>query len=284
MCLKGVIANLVHIPQLQLFTKIGIKMFHSDDLKGDQYQCVLLYEFVDGISLDTFIHRDFARTSLDQRMHITRHLLEALNLLHSKQIAHLDIKPENIMIRPNGTILFVDVGQMSYVTQTYPAGIPFAHLAALTPLYAAPNVILSKSFTDDKHTPHPEELFAADVFAMGLTLYELFTGMKGMRQLANIGNAPSVTIRNLITYAESETDIKLKYDFDIPAVPKAIQDLILGMVYRDPARRLTAKMARDIFLDYRTQFARARIQTIRSRRTRNIMNRSRRTHKSKSKH
>ena len=89
-----------------------------------------------------------------------RPTLEALAVAHSSGFVHCDIKPENILIGPDGTIKVVDFGLVRAVNCDDKEG----HLAG-TAAYLAPEQV-----TGDPITPQ------CDVYSAGLVLYELLVG------------------------------------------------------------------------------------------------------------
>lgn len=91
---------------------------------------------------------------------VLRPTLEALAVAHSSGFVHCDIKPENILIGPDGTIKVVDFGLVRAVNCDDKEG----HLAG-TAAYLAPEQV-----TGDPITPQ------CDVYSAGLVLYELLVG------------------------------------------------------------------------------------------------------------
>jgi serine/threonine protein kinase len=129
----------------------------------------LLYiamEWVSGESLRAFLDRE-KRMSIDHVILLCMHVLEALVFLNERNIVHRDIKPENIMMIPSPlgsfTVVLIDLGislhlGLSRLTIDGSVG---------TPYYAAPEVITGGDM---------EIGFNADLFSLGVTAFEAYTG------------------------------------------------------------------------------------------------------------
>ncbi len=93
--------------------EIGLSLEHSNLVryvnKGDDF---ILMDYVDGDNLSTFIRRqpDYFRSKANRRK-FAEQLLSVTTYLHSHQVVHLDIKPDNIMITRIGhDVKLVDLG------------------------------------------------------------------------------------------------------------------------------------------------------------------------------
>ncbi|CAJ1386680.1 unnamed protein product [Effrenium voratum] len=90
----------------------------------------------------------------------TRQLLIALRHLHKCGIIHADIKPDNILISAGHNVVKIcDLGSAMELTEVEPT--PYL----VSRFYRAPEIVLAARYS-----------FSLDVFAMGCTLFELFTG------------------------------------------------------------------------------------------------------------
>src|SRR5262249_31136422 len=92
---------------------------------------------------------------------------QALAAAHEKNIAHLDVKPENIMLTSTGQVKICDFG----VARRFSARTSSDTTADLdwsfagTPAYMAPEVVLSQQFDE-----------RADLFSLGTVFYEMLSG------------------------------------------------------------------------------------------------------------
>jgi serine/threonine protein kinase len=85
---------------------------------------------------------------------------DALAFAHQQDVLHRDIKPDNILLSPDGEPLLADFGIARHIVATQTAGP-----AALTPAYAAPEVISGR-------TPTP----SSDIYSLGATLFAIMAG------------------------------------------------------------------------------------------------------------
>jgi hypothetical protein len=125
----------------------------------DQWR-YLSMEYVDGETLASLFHR-VGRLSSEKALDVARQLTSGLAAAHLQAVLHRDLKPSNVMLDGRGRVRILDFG---LAVQT-DAG-PTRHIAG-TPAYMAP-----EQLTGDRISPQ------TDLYALGLVLYELFTGRR----------------------------------------------------------------------------------------------------------
>ncbi len=131
--------------------------------KGDMAeQPYLVMEYIEGPSLHDYLERE--TTGLDQIVLWVRALADALHDLHRQNVVHLDIKPANVLFRPDGSAVVIDFGLARHahlpdlIEETF-------HKPVGTSAYISPEQILSI-----RCDPR------SDIFALGVILYQLATG------------------------------------------------------------------------------------------------------------
>lgn len=120
----------------------------------------LSMEYVDGEDLSTRLARE-GRLPAPQALDVARKLCAGLGAAHGKGILHRDLKPGNIMIDGEGEPRIMDFGLAS-LAETQCGELPGR---AGTPAYMSPEQLAGSDAT-----------IRGDIYALGLVLYELFTG------------------------------------------------------------------------------------------------------------
>ena len=175
----------------------------------------VLSGYVAGITLDTHVKEQLGNLPLPERTEkiVTEicHVLDALQYLHSRGVVHRDIKPSNIMIENGSVVKVMDLG-----IARLNGGNKYSSFGFIgTPQYAAPEQILRDS---DKAEINAQ----TDIYAVGITLYELLTG-----------NNPFKTDIEAEILSR-QMSMKLPYDKQIP---RSLYKVILKATEKSPEKR-----------------------------------------------
>jgi len=134
--------------------------------EGNSYYIVL--EYVDGFSLDELIKRERALPSA-LAMNVFLEICRALKYAHDSGVIHRDIKPANVLISRTGEVKLVDFGIAAYEEGEEDGDALTTHGMTLgTPSYMPPEQFENTRGVDK----------CADIYAMGVVLYEMVTGKK----------------------------------------------------------------------------------------------------------
>jgi len=119
--------------------------------------------FVEGSTLRALLGRE-GEFSLHRTVQIMRDVLGALTHAHTADLAHGDLKPENVLVA-DGRAFLVDTGIVDAVGRVLAGGVEAATDALCAPAYLAP---------ERRETGRPGP--ADDVFAVGVMVHEMMTG------------------------------------------------------------------------------------------------------------
>jgi len=132
------------------------RVYDIGEVEGCAY---ITMEYVDGEDLASLLRR-IGRLPADKATEIARRLCAGLAAAHDKGVLHRDLKPANIMIDGRGQVLITDFGLAGFAGQ-----IEDGEIRNGTPAYMAPEQLAGKEVT-----------VRSDLYALGLVLYEMYTG------------------------------------------------------------------------------------------------------------
>ncbi|MDQ2840499.1 MAG: serine/threonine-protein kinase [Acidobacteriota bacterium] len=181
---------------------------------------VIVMELVEGTSLRAV---GGSPLPLDRLIHYALQIVRALAVAHGSGLVHCDIKPENILLRPDGYIKIVDFG-LARRTAIEPGSAGSGGLTG-TLRYMSPEQARGELLTP-----------ASDVFSFGLVLYELATGGHAFP----VDSPLQVIDAILNQQPASHSSVN-------PALPERLSRLIMRMLAKEPAVRPDAdSVAREL--------------------------------------
>jgi hypothetical protein len=120
--------------------------------------------YVQGESLRARLRRD-VQLSVDEAVHLTREIAEALAHAHRHGVIHRDIKPENILLS-EGHALVADFGIAKAISEAASGSLTDTGLALGTPAYMSPEQAMGRPPLDGR----------TDIYSLGCVAYEMLVG------------------------------------------------------------------------------------------------------------
>ncbi|XP_008835295.1 death-associated protein kinase 3 [Nannospalax galili] len=185
------------------------------DVFENKTDVVLILELVSGGELFDFLAEKESLTE-DEATQFLKQILDGVHYLHSKRIAHFDLKPENIMLldkhAASPRIKLIDFG----IAHKIEAGNEFKNIFG-TPEFVAPEIV--------NYEPLGLE---ADMWSIGVITYILLSGASPF-----LGETKQETLTNISA---------VNYDFDeeyFSSTSELAKDFIRRLLVKDPKRRMT---------------------------------------------
>ena len=169
----------------------------------------MIIEYCEKGSLKTLIKQHLL--TMDKIKEITKQLVAAIKECHENGIAHLDIKPENVLIHSHGFIRLCDFG----LSEPYRPGQRINKFFGSIP-YMSPEVLNKTNY----------DAFKADVWSFGVTLYQMITGLLPF---------------NFKTLPEMKASFEQGFKPLPSDTPKELTTIIRMALVNDPDKRATIK-------------------------------------------
>jgi len=131
------------------------------DYGSDQQLAFLVMEYVEGDALSRTLSR-VGRLTPARTMALVAQAADALQAAHANGIVHRDVKPGNLLVRPNGTLVLTDFG--------------IARSALVGQLTVAGSVLGTASYISPEQASGDVATAASDVYALGVVAYQCLSG------------------------------------------------------------------------------------------------------------
>lgn len=171
----------------------------------------LVMEYVPGKTLKEYII-DHSPVPPEQAVKIMKQLASALAHAHQNQIVHRDIKPQNILMDPDGNVKITDFGIAMALSATS---------------YTQTNSVLGTV-----HYLSPEQARGgaankkSDIYSLGIVMFELLTG----RLPFSGESAVSIALKHLQTETPSLREI-------VPSLPQSLENVVFKATAKNPQHR-----------------------------------------------
>jgi eukaryotic-like serine/threonine-protein kinase len=168
-------------------------------------------EYFHGTNLKDYIKQRGALSTM-QAFNIASQICDGLDAAHRQGIVHRDLKSQNVIINASNQIKIIDFG-LAHTAQL--EGLTATGLIMGTPEYMAPEQVAGKR-VDER----------ADIYSLGVILYELFTG-----RVPFTGDSAIA-----IGFKQLKEDPPRPQELN-PQIPPAVQSVILKALQKDPVMR-----------------------------------------------
>ncbi|MBN1582589.1 MAG: serine/threonine protein kinase, partial [Anaerolineae bacterium] len=181
------------------------------DISQDQEVSYIVMEYVQGPTLRDLIVAE-APFGIDRALNIAAQICNAVEFIHQQGVIHCDLKPLNILVLPDENIKITDFGIARDLAEN---STTQQKKAWGTAHYASPELISGKPLTP-----------ASDVYAIGIILYEMLTGVRPF----DGSNAAEIARQHIL-------DAPPPIQTHNPRIPRYICQVLDRALLKEPAKR-----------------------------------------------
>lgn len=171
----------------------------------------MVMEYVDGPNLKEYIQKN-KPLPLAHVIAIMDQILSAVFLAHKHNVIHRDLKPQNILMDQNGNVKIADFGIALALSET---DLTRTNMAMGSVHYMSPEQTRGGVVTKQ-----------SDIYSLGIILYELITGQ--------VPFAGETAVSVALKHVQDRIPSVRKFN---PAVPQALENVILQATAKDPRDR-----------------------------------------------
>ncbi len=174
----------------------------------------IVMELVEGMDLRRYL-RSRGVLAVDRAVIITHDIALGLGAAHRRQIVHRDVKPQNILVGHDGSIKLTDFGIASVYKDINAERLTTTGMTLGTVQYYAPEQAQGEIVNP-----------AADVYALGIVMYEMLTGRTPFE-----GDTPvAVAMQHIQDAPLAPSQLN-------PNIPPALEEIILRCLEKVPDMR-----------------------------------------------
>ena len=196
-----------------------VEMYDVGEDNGNYY---IVMEYIEGKTVKQLLKKR-GKLTVSEAVDIMLQLTEGMAEAHDSYIIHRDIKPQNIMIREDGTIKITDFG--------------IAMALNSTQLTQTNSVMGSVHYLPPEQASGKGCTIKSDIYSMGILFYELLTGNLPFKG----DNAVEIALKHL---KEPIPSVRKQN----PSIPQSIENIILKATAKNPKNRYNdvKEMNRDL--------------------------------------
>lgn len=193
------------------------------DVGEQDHILYMVMEYVQGPTLKEYIQKH-GPIEVEEALRIMKQITSAIAHAHAHDLVHRDIKPQNILIDPNGQVKVTDFG--------------IAIALSATALTQTNSILGSVHYLSPEQARGGLATKISDIYSLGIVFFELLTG-----RLPFSGESPvSIALKHL----QNDTPSVRNYN---QQVPQSVENIVLKSTAKDPFHRYQTVYEMEVALD-----------------------------------
>ena len=193
---------------------------------GDRFYGLLIEEYIEGENLrDIIDSMDRGKNDLSKySIEFLNNVSKTLKKYSDNKIVHRDISPDNIIISVNGNVVIIDPGVIKIIDRN---STNLGYIMGKR-TYASPEQYYGNALSAD---------FSSDLYALGIILYEIITGINLINKYMSTGKPHSEIVKNMDRELEDLFFDVLDYDNEKNIF---LYNIIKKMIQEDKSLRFSS--------------------------------------------
>jgi serine/threonine protein kinase len=185
-----------------------VRVFDAGEIDGEPF---IVMEYVPGETVADVLRRR-GKVTPAEAVEIAAQACEGLHDVHEHGLVHRDVKPQNLLVRDDGCVKVADLG--------------IARAAESTHLTLEGTILGTAQYLPPEQAAGDDVTAAADLYSVGVVLYELLTGRRPYE------------IASLAELARKQAGGEIVAPCDLePAIPVRLEAVVMQCLARDPRFR-----------------------------------------------
>ncbi len=219
-----------------------ITIYEIGEASGSHF---IVTEYIEGETLRRRMRRE--QMSVDESLRVALQIADALSAAHKAGIVHRDVKPENVMLRPDGYVKVLDFG-LAKLAERREGGdsdpeAPTLALASSNPFSLVstnPGVVMGTvNYMSPEQARGLDVDARTDIFSLGVVLYEMLSGREPFA-----GETPTDTLSNIL---QKEPPPLARFSND---APHELERIVAKALRKDREERY--QVVKDLLLDLKS--------------------------------
>lgn len=237
--LTELLNELTAMMKVETFCNKTPKFYGLYRMKKTNISCIaILFSFIEGNTLDKYLEENKNNKELTKlkKLNICIELVEIIIILHKNKVYHRDIKPGNVMVKPDGSLILLDFGVSKISDNTLGSS---TNKVRGTPKYSPPEAFTDVGDENIQYNVSPK----FDVWSLGCVILEIFSNIPPWAKKYKDDNKIILSLIKKQKYGLYDFPFPAGFEEDYPEIfPTVVKCLISDIENRLTSEQLIKEL------------------------------------------